>query len=60
MTEVQFKDIKVGDIFTHGDTEYKRIPDQRVSCCKVFNAENTANPAQKIQIQPLMMVKVND
>ena len=61
MKEVQFQELKVDDKFTINGKEYKRISDQRVSCCKVFNAVSCDNPAEKIQIKPLTTtVQIND
>jgi hypothetical protein len=33
--------------------EYVKIPEQRVSCCQVFNAVLAADQSQKHQIMPL-------
>lgn len=61
MKEIEFKDLNVNDIFVLNNTEYQKIADQRVSCCKVLNAALKDNPAQKIQIKPLTTkVQVND
>ena len=60
MKEVQFKDLKVNDVFTLDGVEYKRTTDQKISCCKVLNAVNTANAEQKIQVKPLTTVQIND
>lgn len=61
MKDVQFKDLNVGDKFILNGTEYIRIPDKKVSCCKIFNATNAANPQETIQVKPLTtQVSVND
>lgn len=60
MKEVQFKELKVGDKFTLNDTEYRRVQDKRVSCCRVLNAANASNPLELIQVKPLTLVSVDD
>lgn len=60
MKEIQFKDLKVNDKFILNGTEYTRIPDKRVSCCKIINAANASNPSDKIPVKPLTTVQIND
>lgn len=60
MKEVEFKQLKVDDIFILDNIEYKRMTDQKISCCKSLNAVATNNPAQKIQVKPLTKVQIND
>jgi len=60
MKEVQFKELKVGDKFILNDIEYIRAEDKRISCCRTLNAYNAANPGEKIQVKPLIMVKIDD
>lgn len=50
-------DLKNGDKFLYNQQEYVRIPDERVSCCKVFNAQCVAT-GEKIQIVPITEVEV--
>lgn len=61
MKEIQFQELKVNDLFTLNDKQYKRIADQRISCCKILNAVNVENPAEVIQVKPLTtLVQIND
>jgi hypothetical protein len=60
MKDIQFKDLKVDDKFVLNGTEYTRIQDKRVSCCRVLNACNVANAKDIIQVKPLTMVQIND
>jgi len=54
----QFKDLELNEQFVHNGVSFIRIPDQRISCCKVLNAENTSTK-EKIMILPLEEVEVN-
>ena len=60
MKEVQFKELKVNDKFILNDIEYVRVPDKRVSCCRVLNATNASNNKEIIAVKPLTIVKIND
>jgi hypothetical protein len=60
MSAKQFKDVTVGDKFLYNGIEYVRITDERVSCCHVKNAASVQDPNQKIQVQPLSEVEIND
>ena len=43
---MKFHELQVGDRFTVADQPgvvYTRINDNRISCCKVFNAQNPEN-----------------
>jgi hypothetical protein len=55
--EQQFKDVTVGQFFILNDIRYQKIQDERVSCCKVLNAENSATK-EKLMILPLENVNV--
>ena len=46
--------------FILNGTEYTRIPDKRVSCCKIINAANASNPSDKIPVKPITTVQIND
>lgn len=48
-------DLKLGDKFVYENQEYTRIPDERISCCKVLNAQSVAT-GEKIQIVPITEV----
>jgi hypothetical protein len=50
-------DLKNGDKFLYNQQEYLRIPDERLSCCKVFNAQSVAT-GEKIQVVPITEVEV--
>ena len=56
----QFKDILEGELFKHNTLEYKKIASVKVSCCRSINAEETTNTNNKIFIQPLIEVEIND
>jgi hypothetical protein len=56
----QFKDILEGELFKHNNLEYKKIAAVKVSCCRSINAEETTNTNNKIFIQPLIEVEIND
>ncbi len=52
---MKFHELKVGDKFLLDNTEYERINDERISCCKVLNALNkTTN--EKVMIVPVTEV----
>lgn len=57
----RFVDIPVGTKFTHEGQTYVKTEDQRVSCCKVFNAVLASDVRQKTMIIPANDVEiVND
>jgi len=60
MKTVQFKDVKLDQVFKLGDIEYKRIQEKRISCCKYTNACLVTDENQKIGVKPLTEVQVND
>lgn len=60
MSTKKFMDLSVGDRFKSGDVEYVKIPDERVSCCTVYNAAKADETSTKIQVLPLTEVEVND
>ena len=53
----RFVDIQVGDSFKHEGIVYKKIPDERISCCRVNNAQQINDPATKVQIVPIAEVE---
>lgn len=55
----QFKDLQVGDKFIKDSVEFLRIEDERVSCCKVFNCQNTSTH-EKAMTLPLDEVEVQE
>lgn len=52
----KFVDLKVGDKFKMNDREFVRIPDQRINCCTVMNAQAKDNN-EKIQVVPITEVE---
>lgn len=53
----KFHELKIGDKFTVDNTEYERITDERVSCCKVLNALNKSTN-EKVMIVPITEVNL--
>lgn len=43
MTEKDFRDIGVGQRFIYNNIEYIRTQENRISCCKVTNAQAVTN-----------------
>lgn len=60
MKTVQFKDVAVNKTFTFNGTEYKKIEEKRISCCKYINACSVADANNKVGIKPLTEVQVDD
>ena len=60
MSTKKFIDVAVGDKFVHNGIEYTKIPDERISCCHVNNAQQVNDPSTKVQIVPITEVTVND
>lgn len=56
--EVLFKDVPVNTEFFIGDVKYRKIPEERINCCKANTAVEVENPSAKAQILPLVKVKV--
>jgi hypothetical protein len=54
---VKLVDLKTGDRFLLNNQEHIRIADERVSCCKVFNAKIVAS-GEKVQIAPITEVEL--
>lgn len=50
-------DLQVGDSFKHEGIVYKKIPDERISCCRVNNAQQINDPNTKVQIVPIAEVE---
>lgn len=49
----KFMDLAVGEQFSYQGINYEKIPDERISCCKVNNAKQLNHPATKIQVVPI-------
>ena len=61
MSEIKkFKDIPINQTFTLNGLQYKKINEERVSCCKALNAVAIGDPAQKIQVMPLDDVTLDE
>jgi hypothetical protein len=56
--KVKFMDLPVDAIFTFENNKYKKIQEERISCCTVINAVSTTNAEQKVNILPLIEVEV--
>lgn len=60
MKKVKFKELQVNDKFTLNNTEYKKVTEKKISCCKRLNACLVSDENQLIQVQPLTEVEIND
>ena len=49
-------DLSVGEKFCYQGINYEKIPDERISCCKVNNARQIDLPSTKIQVVPIAEV----
>lgn len=58
MSQTRFVDIAVGTKFKVENKEYTKIQDERISCCKLFNAVLSADPTKKHFIVPITEVEV--
>jgi hypothetical protein len=54
---MKFHELAVGDQFTIDNVSYIRITDERISCCKVFNAKKI-DTNEKVQIVPITEVNL--
>jgi len=54
----KFKDIPINQVFTFNNLQYKKITEERISCCRALNAASVTDPNQKIQVLPLEEVTV--
>lgn len=52
---IKLFELKTGDRFTYNGLEYTRIADERISCCKVLNAQAVVT-GEKVQIAPITEV----
>jgi len=60
MNKQRFADLQVGTVFVLNDTEYVKIKDERISCCKLFNATLSTDSNQKHFIVPVTEVEVQN
>lgn len=54
----QFKDLELNETFTYNGVSFVRIADERISCCKVLNSQNTETK-EKVMILPLENIETN-
>ena len=54
----RFVDVSVGTKFIHEGSEYLKIKDERINCCKVLNAVSATDKTKKIMIVPITEVEV--
>jgi hypothetical protein len=60
MATKKFKELKDGELFTLNNTNYKKIKEVKISCCKRINAQASDNPSSRIKVDPETEVVVND
>lgn len=60
MKKVLFKDLQIDQVFKVGETEYKKITEHRVSCCRFTNACEVSNENNKMGFKPLTEVEINE
>lgn len=54
---MKFHELAVGEKFKFNDAEFTKIPEERVSCCKIkWNCENVST-GEKIVLKPLDQVE---
>lgn len=53
----KFMDLQVGETFKYEGIVYTKIPDERISCCRVNNAQQSNDPGTKIQVVPIADVE---
>lgn len=56
----KIEELTDGQVFKHNNIDYKKIPLERVSCCRSFNACQVSDANQKIMVKPGTEVEVND
>lgn len=55
-----YKDIAVGQEFSHMGKQYIKIVPEKISCCKALGAHEVENPNSKIVISPNTQVEIKD
>jgi len=58
MSLQKFADIAIGTKFKTDNKEYIKIQDERISCCKLFNAVLATDSTKKHFIIPITEVEV--
>ena len=53
-------DLQIGNIFTYEGIVYTKIPDERISCCRVNNAQQNNDSNTKMQIAPIAEVQTEE
>lgn len=56
----QFHTLADGQVFVKDGVEFKKIQNVKISCCRSINAEQVANPSNRVFITPGEEVEVND
>lgn len=54
----RFADLSIGTKFIYDNKECVKIKDERITCCKLFNAMPPNDPGQKFFIPPISEVEV--
>lgn len=54
-----FSDLSNGTRFTLNGSEYVKVQEVRVSCCRSINAQLVSDPNNKTYVQPSTIVVVN-
>lgn len=60
MPNMQFKDLGVDAVFTLNNVQYKKVAEQRVSCCKSINAVKVDDAKIRVKVEASTEVQVND
>lgn len=55
-----FREVNVGEKFKYNNAEYTKINVVKVSCCQSINAQKVDNEQNRIFVQPLQEVEVDD
>ena len=55
---VKFKDVSVDTEFRFNNTDYIKIPEERISCCQANTAVEKHNPNAQAMLLPLVEVEV--
>lgn len=55
-----FDELSNGTKFIHNGTEYEKIANVKISCCKSINAKAVANEKTRIFVAPKTTVEIKD
>jgi len=58
--EKEFSSVQNGEKFLVNGTEYVKVQETRISCCKSINAQSSTNPNQKTYFPANTMVTTNN